>query len=154
MKAFIPWAAAAVAAIALTACNGSTNNNPSGPTPGPPCPTPAGSQTVLVYPAPNQTLPQNSFAGYMVIGTTNPYNGNNWGLAFSDQANPQGVISTTGFRPAHTIPSPNQPPSFANPKYQRAGFGPIQFSTGQTVTVYLNDISSNCAPVQIGQFNT
>lgn len=152
---------ALAAAVSLAACN--SNNNPAPlPTLGPTCTLPAGTQTVLVYPAPGATGVSDT-TGEIVIGSTAALpvgqSGNDWDIWFSDAVT-NGALAplsrNTGL--AATLPpfpAPNATPSFANPQYQQQTSG-VPFASNQTVTVYVNNKASgdNCAPLQIGQFST
>jgi hypothetical protein len=153
--------AAAAAIVPLSACN--SNNNPAPlPTLGPTCTLPAGTQTVLVYPAPGSTGVSDS-NGEVVIGSTTALpvgqSGNDWDIWFSDAVtggalaplNPNSTLATT----TPPFPSPSATPSFPNPQYQQQTAG-IAFAPSQTVTIYVNNraSSNNCAPLQIGQFST
>jgi hypothetical protein len=146
--------------VSLAACN---NNNPAPlPTLGPTCTLPSGTQTVLVYPAPAATGVSDP-NGQIVIGSTTALpvgqSGQNWEIAYSDA-----VTQSQGIAFAHLsatplaatsppFPNPNATPSFPNPQYQQQTGG-IAFASGQTVTVYVNNLASNCAPLKIGQFST
>ena len=145
---YASWLAVGAAALALAACN---NNNPSPvPTPGPTCQPPAGTQTALVYPAPNATAVPDTF-GQVIIGAS-PALPASWDVVVST------VLATTlggTVQPAPSpLPTPNATPSFANPVYQSSSFSGATFP-GEVVRVYLNNTSTNCTPMgPIGQFTT
>jgi hypothetical protein len=160
MKQFIILAIAAVA-VSLAACNNGSSPSPT-PTLGPTCAPPAGTQVALVYPAPNSTGVVNS-NGEIVIGSTIalPVNqpGENWDIWYSDAVT-GGLLAplnqgTTLAAASPPFPTPNATPSFPNPQYQQQSSG-VQFASGQTVNVYVNNLSStnNCTPLLIGAFST
>lgn len=149
--------AAAAAAISLSACNGGGTTPAPAPTLGPTCALPAGTQTVLVYPAPGSTG-VNDTNGQIVIGSTTALpvgqTGENWSIAIVDAVYPNGtVIPGTLQAATPPFPTPSATPSFPNPQYQTQAFG-TAFAANQVVTVYVNNRASNCAPLQIGQFST
>lgn len=148
----ILWLAALGLAIVLAACNNS-NPNPL-PTLGPDCVLPAGTQTVLVYPAPGATAVPGTF-GQVIIGSTAALP-SSWVVAVTDALNPPpNYIFSGGLQTASPpFPTPNATPSFANPQYQSGSYSGITFAPGQTVTAYVNNTASNCTPVQIGTFST
>lgn len=141
--------AACATALVVASCNGS--NNPFvGPTPGPTCSPPNGTQYALVYPAPNATAIPDQF-GQIIIGAS-PALPSSW------QAVTSTVLANTAggtFQPfTGTLPSPSTTPSFANPTYQSSSFGNLTFP-GEVVNVYLNNSASTCTPVgPIGSFTT
>lgn len=141
--------AAGAAALALAACNNG-NATPAVPTPGPTCQPPAGTQTALVYPAPDATAVPDNF-GRIIIGAS-PALPSSWDVVVST------VLAVTPgqtFQPAPSpLPTPNATPSFANPVYQSSSFGGLSFR-GEVVKVYLNNTGTNCTPLgPIGQFTT
>lgn len=142
--------AAVAAAAALAACNSSSNPNPN-PTLGPTCVLPSGTQTALVYPAPGSTLVNDS-NGQIVIGSTTALP-SNWQIVITDAVFPNGLALSPLQSASPPFPNPNQTPSFANPQYQTASTG-APFASSQVVTVYVNNTSSNCSPLQIGTFST
>jgi hypothetical protein len=142
--------AVAAAALALTACNG--NSTPSAP-PGP-CPTPTADTTVLVYPAPGATGVPGTFGQVIVASTTALPS--KYGVLVTDAVNPApgGVLGASFTAVSPPFPTPNATPSFGSPQYQSSAFNGV-FASGQGVTVYINDPSSNCSPVgPIGTFST
>ena len=152
MKSYSIAFAALAAALALAACN--TNSNPSlGPTPGPACVLPSGTQSVLVDPAPNATAGPDAF-GQIVIGSTAALP-SSWDAVVTSSALLSPYYGGKVAAATPPFPTPNATPSFANPVYQSSSFsnlGPLQ---GTVVKVYLNDTSSNCTPYgPIGQFTT
>lgn len=145
----------AAIAVSLVACN---VNKPSvTPTVGPTCAPPSGTQVALVYPAPSATGVNDS-NGQIVIGSSPALPTgtatDNWDLVIVDSVYPggtamPGALTTT----TPPFPTPNATPPFANPTYQTQAFG-SPFAAGQTVTVYINNLATSCAPLQIGQFST
>lgn len=161
MKQFIILAIAAVA-VSLAACNNGISTPSAGPTLGPTCAPPAGTQTVLVYPAPNSNGVVDS-NGLIVIGSTTalPVSqpGENWDIWYSDAVTGGGLAAlnsnTSPAAASPPFPTPNATPSFANPQYQQQSSG-VAFASGQTVNIYINNLSSsdNCTPLLIGSFST
>jgi hypothetical protein len=150
MKRFLfSSVAAAAASIALLAgCN--SNNNP--PAPGPTCSPPNGTQSQLVYPAPNATAVPDAF-GQIIIGSTAALP-NSWNVVAVTALSPSGVGGGRVQNATPPFPTPNATPSFANPVYQSSSFSGGTFP-GEVVTVYLNNTSSNCTPLgPLGSFTT
>lgn len=138
---------AAVAAIA--GCNSGTNNPPA---PGPTCSPPAGTQTALVYPAPNSTSIPDQF-GQIIIGSSTALP-SSWNVVVATVVSPQGVGGGTVQSAAPPFPTPNATPGFANPVYQSSSFQGITFGS-EVVRVFLNNTGTNCTPLgPIGQFTT
>lgn len=149
VKFFTCAFAVMAAALVLAACN---NSNPSlGPTPGPTCVLPSGTQSALVYPAPNATAVPDTF-GQVIIGSTAALP-STWDVALVATAFP--AVYGNPFQTATPpFPTPNATPSFANPVYQKSDFAG-NAPTKVVYSVYLNDKSSNCTPYgPIGQFVT
>ncbi|HET7813992.1 MAG TPA: hypothetical protein VFL13_06435 [Candidatus Baltobacteraceae bacterium] len=148
------WIALAVAgtiATAFSGCNGGTKV-PTLPTPGPTCSPPAGTQTALVYPAPNSTAIPDQF-GQIVIGSA-PALPSSWNVVVTTAISPNGVGGGKLVAAATPIPSPTATPGFAGAVYQSSSFGSANFP-GEVVTVFLNDTASNCTPSgPLGQFTT
>lgn len=107
---------------------------------------------MLVYPAPAATGVVDS-NGEVVIGSTTALP-SSWGIVITDAVFPNGVLIPGGLQTATPpFPSPSQTPSFPNPQYQESAFG-SPFASNQVVTVFVNDSSSNCTPLQLGSFST
>lgn len=139
--------------VSLAACNNGGNSNP--PAPGPTCALPSGTQTVLVYPAPNATAVPDAF-GQVILGSTAALPAS-WQVVLTSALYPNGVSGADVQSASPPFPTPNATPSFANPVYQSSNFsGAGSTFAGQVVSVYLNDTSSaTCTPLgPIGSFTT
>ena len=146
----LPHAALAALLLASGCSSSSTGtNNPV------PCALPSGvSDPVLVYPAPGSTpfgpsvtqIVVATQGGSLVSGGTSVYN-----VAIIDALNPGGVPGGTFVSTSPPFPSPSQPPPYSNPFYQTSSFSG-GFASGQTVSVFVNNANSNCAPLSIGTF--
>jgi len=138
--------------VALSNCSGGIGGS-GGNQPAPvACGTPPGvTQTVLVYPAPGATSVPDAF-GQVIVRSTSAIP-TNWGITVANifGASANGNAFATAPSP---LPTPNQTPTFANPVYQTSTF-PNVSAAGQTLVVFLNNLSSNCTPnVSIGSFTT
>jgi hypothetical protein len=136
---------ALAAATAFAACNNGAT--PAPPTPGPTCSP--GTQLALVYPAPGATAIPDNF-GQIVIGAAAA-------LPPTWNAVTVSPIATAGWgnftNASPPFPTPNATPPFANPVYQSSAVSGTFVS--ETVSVYVNDTSSNCAPYgPLGSFTT
>ena len=127
-------------AAVLAACSGNPNNyNSANLT----CGAPTG-QVALVYPAPGATGIPDNFQG-VIFGSTS-------GLSSSYQAVvvPAGSSQGTQLAPVaiapSPLPSPYATPSFANPNYQESASGGYVLPAATQISVYLNDLNSNCQP--------
>jgi hypothetical protein len=134
------------AALLLAACNtggGITNPGPCGP--------PAGTSTVLVYPAPGATAVPDNF-GVIVLGSTTTLPGSYQAYVVNTTTNNGVLFNTLGTAP-NPLPTPNATPSFANPIYQSSGNPGVTFVAGSTINVYLNNTNSSCNPqTSLGSF--
>lgn len=132
-------------AVALAGCNSNSTSNPS------PCTPPAGTQTVLVYPAPNSTgIPDN--VGLVVLGSTSALPASYQAYVVNTTTQNAVTFNLVGTPPS-PIPAPNAVPSFANPVYQASGNPGAVFVPGSTINVYLNNVNSGCVPsTSIGSF--
>lgn len=141
---------ALAAAMGLSACGGGGSTNP--PAPGPTCSPPSGTQTALVYPAPNATGVPDQL-GQVVIGAS-PALPSSWNVVLV-RASTGGSLGGGNFTAApQPLPTPNATPPFANPVYQSSSFGNSVFG-GLVLQVFLNDTASNCTPVgPIATFTT
>jgi hypothetical protein len=91
--------------------------------------------------------------GQVVIGSTVALPGS-WGIIITDAVFPNGVLIPGGLQTVTPpFPTPSATPPFANPQYQASAFG-APFASNQLVTVFVNDSSSNCSPLQLGSFST
>lgn len=148
-------AAAALAAVALAACNNGYSTPFAGPTPGPTCAPPAGMQYALVYPAPSSTaIPDN--ISQVIVGSSAAFP-STWDVTVVtvNTAYPGGLGGA--FQPASPpFPTPNATPSFSNPVYQSSSLSGLGvFGSQEVVNVYLNDLGANCSPLgPIGSFTT
>lgn len=148
------WIALAVAgtlASSLSACNGGSSPA-TNPTPGPTCSPPAGTQSALVYPAPNSTAIPDAF-GQIVVGSA-PALPSSWNVVVVTALSPSGVPGGKLTAAATPIPAPTATPGFPNAVYQSSSFSGLTFP-GEVVSAYLNDTASNCFPDgPIGSFTT
>ncbi len=149
MKTLLTLFGALSITVALAACNGSSNP----PAPGPTCSPASGTQTALVYPAPNATAVPDNF-GQVIIGAS-PALPSSWDVVLTTVISPTGVEGGTFQTVTPPLPTPNTTPSFANPQYQSSSFSNATFP-GEVVSVYLNNhANASCTPLgPIGQFTT
>lgn len=130
---------------ALAGCGGGSSSPP------PNCTPPPGTQTVLVYPAPNATgIPDN--VGLVVLASTAtlPSTFDTWVV---DNTTGNGVFfNAVTTSPPSPLPTPNATPTFADPVYQPSGNPGVTFVAGSTITVYLNQ-NANCTPISLGSFS-
>jgi hypothetical protein len=128
---------------ALAACSGNPNNYNSANLA---CGAPTG-QVALAYPAPGATGIPDNFAG-IVFASTN-------GLTSSYQAVvvPAGSSQGTQLAPIASapspLPSPYATPSFTNPVYQESASDGYILPAATQISVYLNDLNSNCQPEKL-----
>lgn len=134
-------------ALALAGCGGSGSNPPL-------CSPPNSGQTVLVYPAPNSTgipdaLPEIIVASTVALTSSFDIDVENDTL----QATEPNYESVVPWPSSSPLPTPNATPSFLNPIYQQS-----QAQAGETlvagsqITVFLNNVASNCNPSPLGSF--
>jgi hypothetical protein len=134
-----------LAAMVLAGCNGNNSSNPGQ------CNPPGGISTVLVYPAPNATGIPDNF-GVVVFGSTRPLPASFQAYVVNDTTQNSVYYNPLG-TPPNPLPTPDALPAFANPAYQSSGNPGTSFVSGSTITVYLNDTSSNCVPtLNLGSF--
>lgn len=149
MKPLLLCIAFTAGLAALAACNGNSSNPPA---PGPTCSPPPGTQTALVYPAPGSTAIPDQFA-QVIIGAS-PALPSSWNVVLQTAISPGGVGGGRFTTFTGTLPTPNTPPSFANPVFQSSSFGNATFP-GEVVNVFLNNTGTNCTPMgPIGSFTT
>jgi hypothetical protein len=136
---------ALVSAVALSACNSGSSNNPTN--------------------FPNCTPPGSFSAVYPINGATNvPDSTQNVYVASSVALGSQymNVIGVSGGNfpgnqfsqvPLAQVPTPRAKPSFSNPIYYVTAVGSL--STATAYTMFLNNTNSaNCVPVQYLTFTT
>ncbi len=128
-------------AAALAACSGDPNNYNSANLN---CGAPAG-QVALAYPAPGATGIPDNFPGVVFASSS--------GLTSGYQAVivPAGSSEGTQLAPVASapspLPSPFATPGFANPIYQESASGGGDVLPAATqISVYLNNLNSNCQP--------
>jgi hypothetical protein len=142
----------ALCALAFAACGGSGTTVVATPTLGPTCSP--GETVQMVYPIPGATgVPDNPQQFVFVVSTPLPtYN------AYFNSANTlNGSVATYArmntITPAQ-VPSPAASPAIPNPVYQSVTL-PYGFNSGVTIYVWVNDTSSDCAPLgPLGSFTT
>jgi hypothetical protein len=140
---------AAASVLLLADCGGGNSLSTRGQ-----CAPPSGTLTTLVYPAPGATGIPDNF-GLVVLGSTAA-------LPSSYQVH---VVNSTGqdallfenvSAAPNPLPTPNAPPTFANPVYQ-ASLNPGQtFVAGTVVSIYLNNESGSgycLATLKLGSFS-
>lgn len=134
-------------ACAAAACNSGNSSN----TPAPACTVPV-AQYALVYPAPNATAVPDQIQ-QIIIGSTSALP-NSWDAVLTyPGALPNYGSAVATVQPP--FPSPTATPSFANPVYQSSAFTNLVIPSGATVSVFLNDLNSGCAPTgPIATFKT
>ena len=134
------------AAVLAAGCGGSNPSNP------PSCSLPAGTTTVLVYPAPGSTGIPDNF-GAVVLGSSKALPLSFDAFVVNNTTNNGVYYNTLGTGP-NPLPSPAATPSFANPVYQASGNPGVTWFGGSSLTVYVNDTGSNCVPTQsLGSFH-
>lgn len=148
MKLRVVLFAGIVALAAFAACNTGGSNN----TPAAPCTIPATSFAV-VYPAPNASAVPDAIQ-QIIVAVNSPLPAS-WNAVIQYPSG--GVVQTAVGAPVATVnppfPTPNATPSFANPVYQSSSFptNPV-VPSGATVTVFLNDLGSNCTPTSVSTY--
>jgi hypothetical protein len=137
--------ALAVAAGLLAGCNSDNTVSPGN------CGTPSGP-LALAYPAPGSTSIPDNFIG--VILATQTYLPSSYqallglpGASVLQPLQPVGPVPTE-------LPSPFKTPGFANPVYQTSSSGGFILPAHSKITVFLNDLYSNCTPSQVGSFTS
>jgi hypothetical protein len=126
----------------LAACNSSSNSTSPSPT----CTIPV-SQYQLVYPAPGATAVPDAIQ--QVIVAANTAFPSTWDATLGQVAGGTFAVVQPPF------PSPTATPSFANPVFEESTFPNTVLPSQTTVSVYLNDLGSNCLPAgPIGSFTT
>ena len=135
------------AAALAAGCNNNTYNN----TPGQ-CNPNSGVSVAMVYPAPNSTGIPDNFS-YVVLGSSSALP-NNFAVAIANNTTGNGLFAFNGVgAPPSPIPTPFATPAFANPVYQASGNPGISFVAGSQLTVYFNNLTSNCvATLNLGSF--
>ena len=132
-------------AIAFAGCSNNNNNNPGQ------CSLPSGTQTVLVYPAPGATAIPDNF-GLVVLGSTSALPSSYGTYVVNNTTQNAGYFNNVG-TPPNPLPTPNALPTFAAPVYQSSGNPGVSFVAGSSISVYLNNTSSNCVPtLLLGSF--
>ena len=151
-QSFISSCTLAVGITLLSACSGNDDNNFNSA--GLQCGAPSG-QVALVYPAPGSTGIPDNFQG-IVFGSSA-----SGGLSGGYQAVVVPAGSSTGQQLATVanapspLPSPYAVPSFANPVYQESASEGLVLPAATQISVYLNDLGSNCQPSKLlGTFTT
>lgn len=138
---------------ALAACSGNDGYyNDNYNSAGLPCGAPRG-QLALAYPAPGSTGIPDNFQGIIFASTA--------GLTTSYQAVVVAAGSSNGEQlepianAPSPLPTPFATPGFANPVYQESGSGGLVLPANTQISVYLNDLGSNCSPTKLlGTFTT
>jgi hypothetical protein len=103
----------------------------------------------LVYPAPNATSVPDTF-NQVVIGTSSAFGDEqSWNIYLQ----PNGVTGGTLQSVYPPFPTPYAIPAFDNPTYYSSSFVGQTFAS-ETVTVYLENPSTYCAPMTLGNFKT
>lgn len=137
-------------ALAAAALLASCGPGPSNATPGT-CGS-AFTSFAVVYPAPGATGIPDNLPG-IVFATSG-------GLAATSQALlvPAGSSVFLPFAyvaaAPNPLPSPNAPPSFANPVYQESASAGTILPAATLVSVYFNEANSNCTPGLLSTFTT
>lgn len=141
---------AATLALALQGCGGGSSSSNVGNNGQ--CNLPSGVSVGLVYPATNTT--GNSTAPNVVIATNNPLPAS-WNVVLIPSFG-SAVFNATIQPTSPPFPSPNQAPPFSNPIFYVSSYvSQFALPAGSSISVQLNDTSSNCAPgVFIGGFGT
>ncbi|MDB5071920.1 MAG: hypothetical protein JWM87_3031 [Candidatus Eremiobacteraeota bacterium] len=137
---------AAAIAVVVSGCNASPPAEFSLPTP---CTIPAGTQTSLIYPAPNTIGVPGNF-GLIVLGSSNALPPDFRAYVVDATAS---VAQTYGLvAPAPSpLPTPNAPSTFPNTVYQASANASVTWPAGHTLTVFVD--ATNCAPTQlVGSF--
>ena len=108
----------------------------------------------MVYPANGSTVAGSNVTGIYVATEGGPLTGSglSWNVIIVDANNPQGLGSFP-FSSVSGPPPGGATPPYSNAFYQLASYGG-PFGSGQSVTVYLNNLNSNCAAFKIGSFTT
>jgi hypothetical protein len=110
-------------------------------------------QVALVYPAPSATAIPDAF-GQVILGTSPAFGTpSNWNVVAFSALSPGGAGGGQLQAASSPFPTPNAPPSFANPQYYSSSFAGATFP-GEVVTVTLNNATTSCTPLSIGQFTT
>jgi len=133
-------------AIAIAGCSSSNNNNAGQ------CSLPSGTKTVLVYPAPGATGIPDNF-GLVVLGSSSVLPLSYGTYIVNNTTQNAGYFNNLGTAP-NPLPTPNALPTFPAPVYQSSGNPGVSFVAGSSLSVYLNNTSSNCVPtLLLGSFS-
>jgi hypothetical protein len=106
-----------------------------------------------VYPAPGATAIPDNF-GLVVLGSTSALPASYGTYIVNNSTQNSGYFNNVGTAP-NPLPTPNALPTFAAPVYQSSGNpSGVTFVAGSSISVYLNNTSSNCVPtLLLGSFN-
>ena len=148
------FGAAALGAVALAACGGSSGSN-AVPTPGPTC-GPVGIQSQLIYPAPGATAVPDATA-QIVIAVSSPLPINTYDLQLTALNNGGGTALTQNPLAqiqASQLPAGSGTTSISNPTYEAVNLVNSLPAATQIQTA-INDPSSNCTAQNVpGTFTT
>ncbi len=130
--------------VALGGCNSSSSPQPI-------CGAPSGT-VVVAYPAPNSTGIPDNITGIIFASTKGLY------TSYNAIVVPNGSSIGTPFAPVAAfnppLPSPNAVPSFPNPIYQSSSAAGYVLPAATVISVYLNDLNSNCGPRLMSTFTS
>jgi hypothetical protein len=137
---------AAAAAALLSACNGNYYSSP-----GPPCGAPQGT-VIVAYPAPSSTGIPDNFPGVIFASTHALFSSYQAIVVPNGSSVGTPLFPVAMFTPP--LPTPNQTPSFANPIYQMSAANGYILPAASSISVYLNDLNSNCTPRFMSMFTS
>jgi hypothetical protein len=105
-----------------------------------------------VYPAPGATGIPDNF-GLVVLGSSSVLPLSYGTYIVNNTTQNAGYFNNLGTAP-NPLPTPNALPTFPAPVYQSSGNPGVSFVAGSSLSVYLNNTSSNCVPtLLLGSFS-
>lgn len=129
---------------AVTACGGGSSSA---------TPAACGAPNLtMVYPAPGATGIPANLPG-IVFATTSGLNASSEALVVPAGSSQFLAFAVVAPAPA-SLPAPNALPGYANPVYQESAANGIILPAATPISVYYNDLSSNCNPSLIATFTT